>query len=350
MTDLPTILMAYEDTLKILQENFPEDVYLNASTDLKTTARHENLMVELFQFSYVNLEAFSERFKIKPSLIYLTNELKFSAEGGHDHGFFFIKIPKHLILRLFELIDPNEWVMKLDLDYVKLNLNFLANNFLTLQGMMKESVNKFVFFHEKCHMIHRRKLKDEKGILGLNLDSHDKSKFSIFLHCLELNADQYATYELLDNLVTFYIHKYYKATRDRKGVRLILICVLSSVFVLFTLLFKKRIEKAFYTDQGSHPHPVIRILEVSKTVVSELNNSLPYVFQTFEEIEPFDYKDIFEECLFVTSQITSKEVGFDIKNEFFDILNAKETEINSYLKLMEDYSKTESVLFRRGEF
>ncbi|MCD8445641.1 hypothetical protein [Tenacibaculum finnmarkense] len=206
---------------------------------------------------------------------------------------------------------------------------------------------QFTFGHEFQHILQLNSAKIDYD-LELN-ENLNQSNFDIKKHAWEFDADRFASFEVLK-----YIHQIKNEIKinDNKAFKCMLYLGLGSIFLTKLLFYFKVTEstqtistKPFYTKKFSHPHPIVRIL-----------NILEYFKDCVDSLFPnlnIEIQDLLNNSLaildnYLKSTFPKQSV---IKNLFKD-LDIYLDDINNYNNELYDVSiKDESIrnlLIKRG--
>lgn len=175
---------------------------------------------------------------------------------------------------MFEAFDEKYFssISILLLSLVNLNEVSITDGYADLHEINNFRVNKFMldcstqftFGHEFQHIL---QFNSSKIIVdSYRSENLDLSEFDIKRHAWELDADWFAMWEVLKYI--FEVKREYKI-KDDNIFKCLLFLGLGSVCITKTLSyfgawnFKQKVQKIdFYTKKYSHPHPLVRLLNI----------------------------------------------------------------------------------------
>lgn len=226
-----------------------------------------------------------------------------------------------------------------------LNDNLLSEAYCDLEEDSNFSFSKFIldcsiqftFSHEFQH------------ILQLNYDPHiikdylfhenlDMKVFDLKKHAWEFDADRIASFEILK-----YVFSVYRKLKDKNDEKLkcLLFVGCASMIITKSLFYfgvinqleaKYSINKInFYTKENSHPHPLVRCLNIFEYYFDNITNDFPRLRIEFQKLFT---NTIGIMKLYFDSLIPKQ----DIINYFFSDLEMYLDDINQYNQELYDFA------------
>lgn len=196
---------------------------------------------------------------------------------------------------------------------------------------------KFTFNHEFQH------------IMQINSDQYNgrdytmqenciDEKYDIKRHAWEFDADRMASYEVLK--YAFGVHRNLKVKSDERLICLLFIAC-ASIFITKCLFYfgvanqlntsLKILKSEFYTKEKSHPHPLVRCMNIIEYYFDNITTDLPRL--------KIDAQDLLNNCLgIVKLYFNSLIPDDDIINDLFTDLRNHHEDINNYNQELYDYA------------
>ncbi|NBA84679.1 hypothetical protein GVN16_02850 [Emticicia sp. CRIBPO] len=326
-----------------------EDEKVSISKDLSSSVNHKNLFVEYFQFCHIDLNNFTNLWNHPDLKVYFSDKNNSPKAWKLGPSPLFVRINKPLIEEIYSLIEAWDFLIADHGRYLGFECNLHTINApFNVKQILKEVVNKFIFFHEKCHLYHLQNLsvfnKD-----GLCLSTDDPAKFDQQRHAIELNADEFAVYMLLDHIHQLYIIPLQKRTDLRQRVNYVLCLSVAAIAILFALIIQSKMKNniGFYISEWKYPHPITRIYAIVRRIVHEYNSNLEHLFGKGTTESNFNELETLDQVLKICTAITENHVSFNIFDEFYSITIPQEGNIIDYLNSIYEYSKDKDFIFKR---
>lgn len=259
-----------------------------------------------------------QKYGIFPSFFYFRNCNDISANARKTkNGYYLIGLNKGLS----------------DFFYRNLVLYFNLENFDNLQKykliedkleqpigeLMYKSILHFTFYHELGHLIQFTEFVNKE----LNESLVDGNEYNIDNHCDELDADLFASISLSTHLYQ-YFEKYFNCKLDKDSIESYLSILTSSIFIYFLSFAEYR--DGYYLKKKSHPHPILRIISATASIVGYFQNSLK---MKSIEIE-INQSEIIQETFRVSEIFINKFIAEKEFDGFFKVLTENIKEINEY--------------------
>jgi disulfide oxidoreductase YuzD len=230
------------------------------------------------------------RFKLKDCFFYIKNDLSCNAFARTKRGYNIIGITNGYAIQMLDAFDEKYFSNMSMLSLINLNDESIADGYSNLHKINDFRVDKFMldcstrftFGHEFQHIL---QFNSSKIIIDNYLSENlDLSEFDIKRHAWELDADWFAMWDTLTYVLE--IKNNYQFIRKKNIDKNTLICLLflgvGSVCITKTLSyfgawnFKQNIQKVeFYTKKYSHPHPLVRLLNIIDCFYDQVKDSFP---------------------------------------------------------------------------
>lgn len=229
------------------------------------------------------------QYNLKDCFFYIRDDLSCNAFARNYKGYNIIGITHGYAVQMFEVFEDKYFPsLLLRLAFVNVEEESVAYGYAGLHEINDFKVDKFMlacstqftFGHEFQHILQLNSLNNSiDNYLGENLDK--SSKFNIIRHAWELDADWFAMWEVLKYI--FEIKHQYKI-KDDNIFKCLLLLGLGSVCITKTLSYfgakdfqkEKKIDKLeFYTKAHSHPHPLVRILNMIDCFYAQIVDTFP---------------------------------------------------------------------------
>ena len=229
----------------------------------------------------------SNQYKLKDCFFYIKNDFSCNAFARNKRGYNVMGITCGYAIQMLEAFDEKYFssVSMLRLSLLNLNDVNIAGGYADLHEIRNFRVNKFMldcsiqftFGHEFQHML---QFNSSKIIVdNYRSENLDISEFDIRRHAWELDADWFAMWEVLKYI--FEVKREYKI-KDDNIFKCLLFLGLGSVSITKTLSyfgawnFKQKVQKIdFYTKKYSHPHPLVRLLNIIDCFYVQIVDSFP---------------------------------------------------------------------------
>jgi len=164
---------------------------------------------------------------------------------------------------------------------------------------------------------------------------HKKNKEAFYDHCLEIDADTFASNYLNSHMIQ-YLNNNYSEELNSKDANAFLSLVLSSIFV-YCFTFNKY-QNGIYYDENSHPHPVIRLFNVLGIILGHFSERMK---QVNEKIE-VDKKEVMENTFKMAEILVNHFYEENAYPDFKEKIEQEVKEIFAYLQtLKQTISKDE---------
>jgi hypothetical protein len=219
---------------------------------------------DVFGFYQENLDL-NAKYGIIPSIIFFNNNRTINAKAGKVDGYYIISMNMGLIVGLITMFEN-----KVDLLKEEINKDFIDFEKIldsTIHHLMYQNAVHFTFYHEMAHLIQKSEL------LEYNLYEHlDNSQgFSERRHLLELDADEFSSISIGVHILD-YVEKTFGKEFKSQQLEKLLIVACSSILI-YLLNFKSYVRKIYF-EEMSHPHPIIRIMWITFSIIGYCTRTL----------------------------------------------------------------------------
>lgn len=241
--------MAYEDEiLRLLNDTnvTKEDIFNYRGTP------KENDFEDTFQF-YKGISVWVSKYGIFSAYIYFQNDFSRNARAKTYNGKGIITITSGLMIYQIENFLYKPEIDESLKERFQIILPFLDN---PIHVLMYQQVQHSTFYHELGHLIQKSESNETEQWME---ESSMDVNFSYMRHKLEMDADSSSAVALASH-VQQYGFKIFGEEIDSQKMELLLE-IFSTTVLLYFLSFTGA-DKEIYYEKNSHPHPLIRILNV----------------------------------------------------------------------------------------
>lgn len=251
---------------------------------------------------------------IEPAFIYFNNFISRNAKAGLINGTYLISMNMGLIFWLIKNFRDEE---NIDLVQVPLFTVLKPHLDVSISKLMYQTTVHFTFYHEMSHLI------QESEFLNLYLDEipREVEEYSDEQHLLELDADEFSSLCLGSHTLQYHKKLFGEGGKPVLEALLITMC---APIIRYVLSFHANNESLYFHEK-SHPHPAIRIMLITLTIVEYCNQSLVVENRDFV----IDHKFVIEQALRISKQI-EEEIYHENKVE--NLIQALRTNLNDILE------------------
>lgn len=227
----------------------------------------------------------------------------------------------------------------------------INNNYFDLPQFILNCSLRFIFHHEFQHLLQMNSEKNNSGERMLN-EYFEMSKYDIKKHVWEFDADRISSYEILKYV--FSVYSKYPLKNEKKFICMLYVSV-ASVLVTLNLFYfgivnqigsPYRIDKIpFYTEMYSHPHPLVRCINIMEFMFECIMSDFPTLEITTQKmlINTTGIMKLYFDTILPES---------NIMNTFYDEISLYINEINEYNKRLYNYAVKDyaikNILIKRG--
>lgn len=258
----------------------------------------EEYFNRLFIFYQENLSKHCDEYNIQPARIFFQNEFSVNAYAGIKEGYFIIKINAATVITLQNLFYEHNYLFDGDGE-IALRYSPLTTALKSLEMhpgfLMFQVATQFTYYHELCHLI--QKSDQLSSFLNERNISVVGQPYFLIHHLMEFDSDIFGAHQIV-----FHIADYWKKFPVEYANAEVLTQLLSvscaSIFIYFMHL-ENNYKEIYYQD-GTHPHPVVRIT---------------YIIDTFLQASKFNLND----CWNIELKSILRE-AFDIAEKFCEVV------------------------------
>ncbi len=278
----------------------------------KPLSKELNFIFNFYQSNIVK----HYHYGIEPGVFVFADDLTMNAGATKFMDTFFIKLNIGTVYRLKKLFQDNKTILYiLGLESYK---DVEAHSDRKFHDLMNQFCMSFTFYHELGHLIQ----KSDVLKLGLNEDLVRHKSFDFRSHVLEYDADLFSAMNL-----SAHIYQYFENWHKRKTSNDLecLISILSAA-IFVRILSSPSMDMPFYTNENSHPHPIIRVL----SIVHAINDYNIKLLERKENGITIDEGRVVKMTLEAAEILANNLLG-DIQFKYFVImLQENETRILEY--------------------
>lgn len=301
-----------------------------------------------------------ERFKLKDCFFYIKNDISCNAFARNKRGYNIIGITSGYAIQMLDAFHEkyfsNTSILSL-IDFNDINIVDGYNKLLEIHDFrvnefMLECSTRFTFGHEFQHIL---QFNSSQIIIDNYISENlDSSNFDIKRHAWELDADFFAMWDVMIYILNVKNSYFF---RDKESINSnAFICLLflgiGSVCITKTLSyfgawnFEKNIQKMeFYTKKYSHPHPLVRLLNIIDHFHEQVQDS-------FTNLR-FDKQDLLNSILkilavYFKSFAPNKRILADMFRDLDDHLNTANDYKNELYDVGINDESIQALLIKRG--
>lgn len=226
----------------------------------KWGAEESNELQTMFNFFQGYLES-GMSFSMSKSYFFYGTDLGIGGGAKTFNGHHFIRINIDTHEKLNEIFIENENLFEKE-DFER--LRFIDNYSNTrLKVLMKSICINFTYYHELAHCI-----QDSELLVTGMAEEHDSKKYSFEKHVLEYDADIFGALSICTSVFQYFENYYEKKTKE---ILEELIAILLSA-ILVRIFMSPNIKMEFYLKQESHPHWIIRMVNIIAIMINHIQN------------------------------------------------------------------------------
>lgn len=238
-----------------------DDIYDYTKDELST------VFERYFQYCQTALTENSQDYNIQPSTFYYRNDFTVNAAAGKVSDHYIVRVHMGLIATLYSKFYADNDLF--DQEESKEIYNVLASSFdVPIGYVMFQLATYLTFYHEQAHLIQRSPLLT--SFLTEYNAAPNPANYSSLKHSLEFDADLHASH-----CVIFVLKAYWQKLPEQylttEYASELVALALGSAFT-YMMYLEERYSNIYY-NEGSHPHPIIRITYMldAMTRIAELN-------------------------------------------------------------------------------
>lgn len=274
--------MAYDNEIS---NSLKKGIFTNAEIYSFIETPNEQQFESFYNFCRGNLNINSDRYSLGPNVIIFLNDFSVNAKAGVRNNYYVIAFNSGLIVWSIQNILMNEGYHNFINEKFPETLKYYDNSLDVLSFQLS---TQFTYYHELAHLIQfsnnneAETLISERMIYEVNYD--------LTLHWLEMNADTFASISISSHIQQ-YLFKQIANELNPKTANDSLI-IFGTSLLTYLMSFASTSEELYFFER-SHPHPIIRFINILMTTIHYLNQS-----PKFAELKiNFSYTEIFQQVL-----------------------------------------------------
>lgn len=273
---------------------------------------------------YTKSLAVNEFHGISPSFIAVYNDTSINARAITKDGNNLVLLFKGLVHYLVHAFLLNNDLNKEEIRILKILKPYLNTS---VSQLMYDAAMHFTFYHEMAHLI------QFSGSNEGSLEEVPKftNPYDQYSHILELDADEFSSLCLSEHILQYHSRLFKKGN---SGTYEGLLVLFLSPIVLYLLAFTSNKGKLYFYE-GSHPHPIIRLMLITLTITDYCKMSLS---KNEENIE-IDHLAVIENALALAQKIETKYLSTDKVAELIVFIRTNLKEIMDYVEEMRNIKK-----------
>lgn len=257
---------------------------------------YEQQFESYYDFCRSNLNIVSEKYSIQPNIFVYYNSFSVNAKAGVKNDHFVIAVNSGLIVWSIQNFLMNENYNQ----YIKESFPYLLEFYdNTVDVLSFQLSTQFTYYHELGHLIQFSKVDNNELLLNERIDF--EGEFNLTLHWLEINADTFASISLASHIQQYLFKQVGNELNIHNATNSLII--FGTSLLGYIISFSTTTEKIYFFER-SHPHPIIRLINILMTVIHYLNQS-----PKFAEIDiTFNFKHIFDNVFKLYSELENQQI------------------------------------------
>ncbi|MED0983030.1 hypothetical protein P4T48_27005 [Bacillus paramycoides] len=250
-----------------------------------------------FESSFVSLYATcASAFNLKDCCFYIKDNNTCNAFASNPKGYNIIGITNAYPILLSKKLDKKYFKsitlagINNDKPLEEAYIDLYEDKEFDIGKFMIDCSIEFTFRHEFQHIMQLNSSKFGENDFLLQ-ENPEKDNFDIRKHAWEFDADRMASYEVLKHV--FRVHSNLKVKSDEK-LKCLLYLGCSSMIItkcLFYFRVMNQLEshlsvrkEEFYTKEGSHPHPLVRCMNIMEYYFDNITDDFPRLEVNSQEL------------------------------------------------------------------
>lgn len=294
-----------------------------------TLSPHVDEFANTFNFYRETLSS-AVKYGVDSSYIFFYNDRVPNAKAGISNGHGIIFFNAGLLISLIQNL-----LGKIEIDDVVKNEYAEFHKFLDnpANNLVYQAAQHFTFYHELGHLIQQ----SENLRTYLPERSTQPELFDFTMHKLEIDADSFSAIAIAAH-VHQYIFKIFGEDLSNDKIESIIEIFCSGVLLYF-LSFDSFKDEMYY-EEGTHPHPILRILNVIMIIAQYCRES-PLIKNKGIDI---NHLKIMNQTLSLASKLEEKSFGTSKSKTFLETIRKERKEIIEYYKKIRSYIPENHVL------
>jgi hypothetical protein len=258
---------------------------------------------------------------ILPSFIAITNHTSFNAKAIRKGDNSLVVFFKGLVLHLCNLYLYNDKLNNTEIRFLKIIRQFLDAD---VNKLMYQAATHFTFYHEMAHLIQFASSNEA----SLDEAPNFTEDYILEKHLLEIDADEFSSLCLSEHIIQYHNRLFRKGKSETYEGLLVLFL---APIVLYLLGFKEN-KRRLYFYEGSHPHPVIRLMLITLTITDYCRLSL----SKHDKDIQINHLDVIENALALAQDIESRYLSTNDVADLILFIRANLEEIMNYVAVMKE--------------
>lgn len=291
-----------------------------------TNMPDEYLKILSFYKETLDLNSF---YGINPSYLIINNNISVNAKAGKAGDNYIIIVYKGLINYLIQSFKVNTQLDSGEIRTFKIIEPYLNT---TISELMYQTSLHFTFYHEMAHLIQRADVTDGY----LEETPNYSSSYNEEKHIVEVDADKFSSLCISEHILQYHQRLF---TSGNSGTYEGLLVLILIPIILYLLSFNSN-KTDFYLYEGTHPHPIIRIMLIATTITDYCKKSLS---QNGVNIN-IDHLSIIENALSISQEIEYRYLGTNKVNQLLGLIKVNLKSIMSYAEYIDNKSDSRADL------
>lgn len=284
---------------------------------------HEKEFKSFYEFCRKNLDINSKTYSINPNIFVYLNDTSVNAKAKVKNKCFSIGINSGLMVWGIQNFLSNENLQVFFYSQFPNLLKYFDNSIDVLSFQLS---TQFTYYHELGHLIQnngdREEMFSERMEFNLNYD--------INRHWCELNADTFSAISIASHIQQYLFGQIGDELDNNKSND----CLIIFGTCLFSYIMSFSSSNVnLYFFEKTHPHPVIRVINILMTVIHYLNQSPKFADLNIS----FSYKQIINSIINLHQSLEDENIlNSGISVALLESLN-RITEMSEYLQTFENF-------------
>lgn len=278
---------------------------------------YDNEFEEVYQCYQKLLKKYEEIYDIKPAYLYFRSHYDLNAYADCSNQHFIMAINMTVIQEQIKAFNENIFIKETN---IPLLISLQSKIDAPINILMWQLASHYTFYHELGHLVQK------SDLIRTNLENQSTSKkFNKCKHIAELDADSFSTL-----YIATYIIDYAKNQFNGKILKEdlhSLISVACSSILLYRMLLPS-FKRSIYYEEGTHPHPVPRIILM-------INNIVGYLIKGASkgDIPLINENEVIKNTMILSDKLYPSIVKDTISSipSFLELIEKEKSNISKYL-------------------
>lgn len=315
--------MAYENEITILTE---KGIFANDEIFLFAGSPYSQQFESLYNFCRENLNINSDRYSLNPNAFAFLNNFSVNAKAGLRNNCYVIVFNSGLMVWVIQNILMNEAYHNFINEKFPELLKHYDNS---LEVLGFQLATQFTYYHELAHLIQFSKNAERELIRNERMEF--EANFELVQHWLEINADTFASISISSHIQQYLFKQIGDNLNPQNATDSLVIFSIS--LLNYIMSFTSTSEELYFLER-SHPHPIIRFINILMTTIHYLNQS-----PKFAELKiSFPYTEIFNRVLSLYVTLEENKIYQTNISEHLSNSLKRIPEIIAYNKTVREYN------------